>query len=1628
MAITVGQLLVRLGMDLSDFSKGLQDAQKEMKQQGAMFQSAGETLSKAFTLPLLALGTAATVAFAGFEQAMNKVAALGGKDVEEMFDKLTKQAMDLGKETKYSARQAADAMGELAAAGFKGNEIIAAMPGLLSLAATENMKLADAARIASSVLRGFGIDATRMLDVADILAKTAAMSSVSIQDLGYSFQYIGPAARAAGQSFMDVSAALAVLGNAGIRGESAGTALRNMFNDLMTPTKAVAEGLAALKIKTMDAYGKLLPMADLIKNLTPLTNNMAMGFKLFGQRFSDIIPLIADGGLAFRAAQEEIVKFSGAADAMAKTMQKGVAGNLEKFTGNLETLAITAGKLLAPMVNMLLDAGSKVVDFAQRIVEAFAKLPAGVQVAVLAFGTFVAAIGPVLYMIGTLLRGIGDLKMLAPVFDILGKASKTLGLDLQQTTSRFLDFIRSFSTGNISKFFTDFGKSIKDTFASIPGHLNSAKTALVQFGATLGTAVANNAKAAWASIGTFTTELKRMATALKDINISQALGSITSALSNFSFKGKGAGLWDDMAIGASKFQDLISGGFTAALGAAGQGVGLLTSELAIGAAAFTGIAAAAAAAATVITRDWEDIKNVFHGLAKDIDEDAQGMKQTLVGLWVTLSGGTFIGTIITAWKYVGGFFKDLWSGIVLTFNTAIQTLANAAAGLADKMGFAHSAKALRDYGTDVEVLANRMKAVQHISLPGVSGEALNQVKQLNDLVAKYTSEVRIGTIAQKEGAAQANAVGQQIATLYKTYQRVQQDFKLGLITPEAFEKTKAAIKQAIDGGAAFAGQMKTSFGSAGIDVNQFGKKAKKTLSDFEKDMKMVEKSADTLLDFIEDLPKSFEEFEKLMGKGNGLESTFKKIGEMWRDIGRVIAKETNPIIISKLKEQQSALMDAKTTLEMYQKQWQSEQWIKDAEKLSEHFQDIQAKAAQVNLNKSFKLESMKPTLDFLHVMQQDLDKVSDAAKLLGVHLDHSAIASKGQFTDTALNATSAINAYNLLAKTAGVTAEQMKQAWLGMERAKLAASQDAFNKLSIQADGLNKIISAAWKIGAQEFGISLLEGLKKAQAIMGEASSNLVSSLFTFDPSKMGAAVKDFGRKVLDALKAAFIEPFEKLFATVISNISMQITKLVTEKITGLLLKGFERVFNVATSAATSAAPLAAAATQLSAAATQLQVAATQLAVTNGGAKVAGEAASVAADNAAKSAGEVAKSAGSVASTAASTLSKVASISGIVTGAISAVTGVLSYLQGRRMEQDIGRIEVSTRGILAELTNLRADEWKRESHLFRLDSMAEAINRFGDAHGAYLSDILANLQVIGDLLRNGLTVNGSGTDSTGPSSTLVDFDQHGASAVARLQELADQTHLASYFLDEMNAQAPATSMAAVSVTDGFNNVSASTAVLALEQTKTAEATRGLATNAQAMADELGATSAEYQKWKDSLISEEAKAANTQAKNREDAEKRMLRSTDRWGNTLDEFGNQVRYSSQYLADGARSLAGTVSETNGAFMRLADGAILGSEIMASAANTLATSIGQFSAGIGATPESGFRLGSATPAVAPAASVNTGNVDWSNPGITMGGKDIPWRTQSTVVLQVSVNNADAQDVANTMVSTMRGRGVDI
>lgn len=415
----VGDLFVKLGMDLSEFSKGVQDAKRTLDSVGREFTSLGTSLSLSLTAPLAAIAGFAVKSSAGFESAMNKVEGLL-KDFSNNspsylstfkgeMDSLSKLAIKLGADTQFSAKQAADAMGELAAAGFTSTQILKGMEGVLSLAAVGQMKLAEAAEIAAAVVGGFGISAEHISKVADVLAKASSVSAASVQDLGYAFKYIGPVAKAAGVSFNEVAGALSILANAGIKGESAGTALRNLFQDILKPSTQAQEVMDKLGVKINDATGKLKPLADILDEFNKKGLTLTEGFKIWGARFSDVIPLLQKGGDELRKMTAEMEKSEGSAKKMADTFRRGLAGMWEEFTGSLETLGISIGKLMQPAVEPIIKWMTQMANKLMEMATEFGKLDPWIQGFVGALVAIPAAIGPVLLAIGGVSSGLGAL-------------------------------------------------------------------------------------------------------------------------------------------------------------------------------------------------------------------------------------------------------------------------------------------------------------------------------------------------------------------------------------------------------------------------------------------------------------------------------------------------------------------------------------------------------------------------------------------------------------------------------------------------------------------------------------------------------------------------------------------------------------------------------------------------------------------------------------------------------------------------------------------------------------------------------------------------------------------------------------------------------------------------------------------------------------------------------------------------------------------------------------------------------------------------------------------------------------------------------------------------------------------
>ena len=290
-----------------------------------------------------------------FEYAMARVKAVSGA-TSEAFIELQKQSRDLGRDTQFTAIQAANSQELLARAGFDYKEIIASMPGLLNMANAEGMELVQAADIAANTLRGFGLEAGEMNKVADILAKTSSITNTTISTLGESFKYIAPDAHLLGISIEEVAAMVGALGDVGIKGTHAGTDLRMALNELTSQPAQTKKALEALGVSISDTNGGMLNMLnDIIPQLAQKLQGLSNTAKaeklsdLFGVRASTSMAALLDAfdqGKLQKRFTEIREQATGAAKNMADTMNDTLHGALGRMNSAFESIRITIGDTL----------------------------------------------------------------------------------------------------------------------------------------------------------------------------------------------------------------------------------------------------------------------------------------------------------------------------------------------------------------------------------------------------------------------------------------------------------------------------------------------------------------------------------------------------------------------------------------------------------------------------------------------------------------------------------------------------------------------------------------------------------------------------------------------------------------------------------------------------------------------------------------------------------------------------------------------------------------------------------------------------------------------------------------------------------------------------------------------------------------------------------------------------------------------------------------------------------------------------------------------------------------------------------------------------------------------------------
>ena len=386
---------------------------------GGQLQTLGNNISSVgqkmlpVTAGVAGLGTAAVKTAADFDTAMSQVAAVSGATGSDL-EALRSKAREMGSTTKFSASEAAQAMNYMAMAGWKTEDMLSGIDGVMSLAAASGEDLATTSDIVTDALTAFGLSAKDSGHFADILAAASSNANTNVSMMGETFKYCAPIAGALGFSAEDTAEAIGLMANAGIKSTQAGTALRTIMNNLAGEVKISGEAIGDVTIATTNADGSMRDLSDILADCRTAFAGLSESEK--AQAAESLVGKNAMSGFLalMNAAPEDIEKLSGAiancdgsAEGMAATMQDNLAGQMTILKSQLEELAISFGEILMPAIR-------QIVTWIQGFVDKLNGMDEGTKKVVVTVALFAAALGPVLIIVGKVISAVGTIMTIVP--------------------------------------------------------------------------------------------------------------------------------------------------------------------------------------------------------------------------------------------------------------------------------------------------------------------------------------------------------------------------------------------------------------------------------------------------------------------------------------------------------------------------------------------------------------------------------------------------------------------------------------------------------------------------------------------------------------------------------------------------------------------------------------------------------------------------------------------------------------------------------------------------------------------------------------------------------------------------------------------------------------------------------------------------------------------------------------------------------------------------------------------------------------------------------------------------------------------------------------------------------------
>lgn len=379
---------------------------KSIKSAGDTIANAGSAMTKSVTAPIAGVGIAAVKTAADYESAMSNVQAITGATGGD-FKKLTQLGKDLGASTAWSAQECAEAMQYTGMAGWTAKENVDGLKGILDLASASGTDLARTSDIMTDAISAFGYKASDSAKFADVMTKACTSANVSVDTLGESYKYCGAICGTMGYSIDEVTTSLAVMGNMGIKGSQAGTALKNAISNMAAPTKNMKAAMDDLGISIINQDGSMKSWGDVIKNLQGsfkgLTQDQQAAYakQLFGKEsMAGMLAIINTSTSDYNALADSIKNSGGAANDAAQTQLNNLNGQLTLLKSALEGAAITIGDKLIPYIKNAVGWVQKATDWFNGLSDAQVSM-------IMKFAGIAAAIGPALLIFGKLVSTVG---------------------------------------------------------------------------------------------------------------------------------------------------------------------------------------------------------------------------------------------------------------------------------------------------------------------------------------------------------------------------------------------------------------------------------------------------------------------------------------------------------------------------------------------------------------------------------------------------------------------------------------------------------------------------------------------------------------------------------------------------------------------------------------------------------------------------------------------------------------------------------------------------------------------------------------------------------------------------------------------------------------------------------------------------------------------------------------------------------------------------------------------------------------------------------------------------------------------------------------------------------------------